>query len=99
VLLLVPSERSFLDAQGIIVFAMAWRSRRSSYEEVAAALRGRDRLEAHRLREQTDVLRRRISGEAGAEAEVDEARIDVERERRIADASLAGGAFPATEPA
>jgi hypothetical protein len=68
------------------------------YEEVAAALRERERLEAHRLREQTGVLRRRISGEAGAAAEVDEARIDVERERGIADARLGGGAVPATEP-
>ena len=59
------------------------------YEEVAAALRERDRLEAHRLREQTEVLRRRISGETGAEADVDEARIDVERRRRIADARAA----------
>ena len=32
------------------------------YEEVAAALRERDRLEAHRLREQTAVMRERITG-------------------------------------
>ena len=42
------------------------------YEEVAAALRERDQLEAHRLRERTAVLRKRISGEAGADADVDE---------------------------
>jgi hypothetical protein len=62
------------------------------YEEVAAELRERDRLEAHRLREQTAVLRKRIAGEAGADAEVDDARIDAERAQRIA-------AFPASEPA
>jgi hypothetical protein len=54
------------------------------YEEVAGELRERDRLEAHRLRERTAVLRRRITGEAGADAEVDEARIAGERTRRIA---------------
>jgi hypothetical protein len=37
------------------------------YEEVAAALRERDRLEAHRLREQTAVLRERITAEAERE--------------------------------
>jgi hypothetical protein len=56
------------------------------YEDVAAALSERDRLEAHRLREQTEVLRKRLTGEARADIDVDEARIDVERERRIADA-------------
>jgi hypothetical protein len=54
------------------------------YEEVAAALRERDRLEAHRLRERTAVLHKRISGEAGADADVDEVRIQGERTRRIA---------------
>jgi hypothetical protein len=55
------------------------------YEEVAAALRERDRVEAHRLREQTAVLRRRITGEAHADTAVDEVRVDVEQTRRIAD--------------
>jgi hypothetical protein len=55
------------------------------YEEVAAALRERDRLEAHRLREETEVLRKRITGEARAESDVDDVRIDAERARRIAD--------------
>jgi len=55
------------------------------YEEVAAALRERDRLEAHRLREETEVLRKRITGEAQAESDVDDVRIDAERARRIAD--------------
>jgi hypothetical protein len=55
------------------------------YEEVAAELRERDRLEAHRLREETAVLRDRISREAQADTRVDEVRIDVERDRRIAD--------------
>ena len=54
------------------------------YEEVAAALRERDRVEAHRLREQTAVLRKRITAEAGADADVDEVRIEGERTRRIA---------------
>ena len=54
------------------------------YEEVAAALRERDRIGAHRLRERTAVLRKRISGEAGADADVDEVRIEGERTRRIA---------------
>ena len=54
------------------------------YEEVAAALRERDRLEAHRLREQTEVLRKRITGQANADADVDEVRIVRERTRRIA---------------
>ena len=55
------------------------------YEEVAAALRERDRVEAHRLREQTAVLRKRITGEAHADAAVDEVRVDIEQTRRIAD--------------
>jgi hypothetical protein len=55
------------------------------YEEVAAELRERDRLEAHRLREETAVLRERISRVAQADAKVDEVRIDVDRDRRIAD--------------
>jgi hypothetical protein len=55
------------------------------YEEVAAALRERDRLEAHRLREQTAVLRERITGEARTEAGVDQARFEVDRARRIAE--------------
>jgi Domain of unknown function (DUF4407) len=55
------------------------------YEEVAAELRERDRLEAHRLREETSVLRERISGVARADRSVDEVRIDVDRARRIAD--------------
>jgi hypothetical protein len=55
------------------------------YEEVAAELRERDRLEAHRLREETSVLRERISREAQADTKVDEVRIDVDRDLRIAD--------------
>jgi hypothetical protein len=55
------------------------------YEEVAAALRERDRLEAHRLREQTEVLRERITGEARTEADVDQARFEVEKARRVAE--------------
>ena len=54
------------------------------YEEVAAALREQDRLEAHRLREQTAVLRERITGEAGTDAAVDQARLEVDKTRRIA---------------
>ncbi len=38
------------------------------YEEVAAELRERDRLEAHRLREETAVLRERISRDARRDA-------------------------------
>src|SRR3954449_4515555 len=55
------------------------------YEEVAAELRERDRLQAHRLREETAVLRDRIAGEARAHADVDEVRIDVDRLRLIAE--------------
>jgi hypothetical protein len=55
------------------------------YEEVAAELRERDRLEAHRLREETAMLRERITGEARAETGVDRARIDVDRVRRIGE--------------
>ena len=55
------------------------------YEDVAAALRERDRLEAHRLREQTAVLRERITAEARTEAGVDQARYEVDRARRIAE--------------
>src|SRR5262249_52987174 len=49
------------------------------YEEVAAALGERDRLEAHRLREETEVLRKRITREAHAESDVGEVPIDAER--------------------
>jgi hypothetical protein len=55
------------------------------YEEVAAELRERDRLEAHRLREETAVMRERITRAAQADAKVDEIRNDVDRDRRIAD--------------
>jgi hypothetical protein len=55
------------------------------YEEVAAALRERDRIEAHRLRAQTDVLGRRITRQALADGDVDDVRIDVDRAHRIAD--------------
>ena len=55
------------------------------YEEVAAELRERDRLEAHRLREETAVLRKRITEESSADIHVDEVRIDGDRARRIAD--------------
>ena len=55
------------------------------YEEVAAALQERDRLEAHRLRAEIAVLRKRITREAHADEDVDEVRIDVERTRRISD--------------
>jgi hypothetical protein len=54
------------------------------YEEVAAELRERDRLEAHRLREETAMLRKRITGEAEATADADAARIEVERARTAA---------------
>jgi hypothetical protein len=66
------------------------------YEEVAAALREQDRLEAHRLREQTAVLRERITGEARTEADVDQVRVDVEKARRIAEeqGKLAPGQRP-----
>ena len=40
------------------------------YEEVAAELRERDRLAAHRLREETAALRKRITREAGDAVEV-----------------------------
>ncbi|HEX7311717.1 MAG TPA: hypothetical protein VF232_11085, partial [Gaiellaceae bacterium] len=56
----------------------------AAYEEVAAALRERDRLEAHRLIEKTAVLRKRFTREAQAEGDVDEVRIDADRARRIA---------------
>src|SRR3954451_4284247 len=39
------------------------------YEEVAAELRERDRLQAHRLREETAALRKRITREAGDAAD------------------------------
>ena len=55
------------------------------YEDVAAALRERDRLAAHSLREQTAVLRKRFTDEARADADVDKVRIDADRARRIAE--------------
>jgi hypothetical protein len=55
------------------------------YEEVAAELRERDRLQAHRLREETAMLRKRITEELSADIHVDEVRIDADRARRIAD--------------
>ena len=66
------------------------------YEEVAAALRERDRLEAHRIREENTVLRKRYTGEAHAEADVDEVRIDADRARRIADEQKKLPAAPQT---
>jgi hypothetical protein len=64
----------------------------AAYEEVAAALRERDRLEAHRLTEETAVLRKRFTKEAKAEEDVDEVRIDVDRARRIAREEALGQA-------
>ncbi len=55
------------------------------YEEVAAEMRERDRLEAHRLREQTAVMRERITGEARTAAGIDQARLEVERVRGIVE--------------
>ena len=57
----------------------------ATYEEVAAALRERDRLEAHRLTEETAVLKKRLTKEAKAEEDVDDVRIDADRARRIAN--------------
>jgi hypothetical protein len=57
----------------------------AAYEEMAAALRDSERVEAHRLREQTAVLRNRYSSQARADEEVDQVRIDVDREHRIAE--------------
>jgi len=66
------------------------------YEEVAAELRERDRLEAHRLRAQTAVLRERITGEARAHTDVDEVRIGVERSRLISEHQAKLSSAPAT---
>jgi hypothetical protein len=57
----------------------------AAYEEMLAALRASERIEAHRLLEETAVLRKRHSAQARADEEVDQVRIDVERERRIAE--------------
>ena len=64
----------------------------AAYEEVAAALRERDRLEAHRLTEETAVLKKRFTQEAKAEGDIDEVRIDVDRARRIANEEALGQA-------
>ena len=48
---------------------------RAVYEEVAAELRERDRLEAHRPREETAVQRARISAQAGAEIADEQAKL------------------------
>jgi Domain of unknown function (DUF4407) len=66
------------------------------YEEVAAALRERDRLQAHRIREENAVLRKRYTGEAHADADVDEIRIDADRARRIAEEQKKLAAGPHT---
>ena len=50
-----------------------------AYERSAAALRGMDVVEAHRLEERARVLTRRISLEARAEEEADELRIRGDR--------------------
>jgi hypothetical protein len=57
----------------------------AAYEEMAAALRATERVEAHHLLEQAAVLRNRYSTQARADEEVDQVRIDVDRERRIAE--------------
>jgi hypothetical protein len=61
------------------------------YEEVAAALRERDRLEAHRLRVQTAVLRDRITAEA---EEPDEPAPSPGRDRRRLGAFEPGVELP-----
>jgi uncharacterized protein DUF4407 len=48
---------------------------RAVYEEVAGELRERDRLEAHRLREETAVLRARITAQAHGEIADEHAKL------------------------
>ena len=63
-----------------------------AYERSAAALRGMDVVEAHRLEERARVLTRRISLEARAEEDADELRVrgEVTREPAAEEPSPAG---------
>ncbi len=70
------------------------------YDEIAAAIRERNKVAAHRLREQARLERNMATRRADAEDEVDEAVVEADTERRIRTAQSApppaGGGRPAS---
>ena len=56
------------------------------YDEIAEAVRERNRVEAHRLREQARLERNMATRRADAEDEIDEAVVDAYREQQVAAA-------------
>jgi hypothetical protein len=72
------------------------------YDEIAEAVRERNRVEAHRLREQARLDRNRATRRADAEDEIDEAVVDAYREQHVAaayaNAQSAGWARASNRP-
>jgi uncharacterized protein DUF4407 len=75
---------------------------RQVYDEIAAAIRERSRVEAHRLREQARLDRSKASRRADAHDEIDEAIVEAYREQQVAaacaDAQAAGETRPGSQP-
>jgi Domain of unknown function (DUF4407) len=73
------------------------------YDEIAAAVRERDRVEAHRQREQARLERNMATRRADAEDDIDEAVVGAHREQRVAAAyagtQSAGGTPPRNQQA
>ena len=72
------------------------------YDEIAAAVRERNRVQAHRLREQARLERNMATRRADAEDEIDEAVVDAHRGQQVAAAyagdQSAGGPPPGHRP-
>lgn len=74
-----------LDLLPIVIKTIRGLSIRSPYETLATEESAREELGAHRMREWTRVLKQRITLEARAAEEVDRAKIDFERDHKIAE--------------
>jgi len=69
------------------------------YDEIAEAARERDRVAAHRLREQARLERARVTRRADAEDEVDEAVVEAGKDQRIAAAYASAQPARGSRPA
>jgi hypothetical protein len=72
------------------------------YDEIAAAIRERHRVEAHRLREQARLDRNKATRRADAQDDIDEAAVDAYREQQVgaaySGAQSAGQGWSAKRP-
>jgi hypothetical protein len=79
----------FLDLVPLIMKVFHLLTTGAAYEEAAAALRELDGAEAHRLRAESTVEKRKITEQAQADEEVAAVEITLERDKRIAEAEAA----------